>query len=72
MPASFIVFRLHTGVTYSKYMNLYTAVYNYCTSSRLHGSFENSALGSRSKLFRNTCSYLYLVDTNEPLQRALT
>ncbi|PFH53934.1 hypothetical protein AMATHDRAFT_53605 [Amanita thiersii Skay4041] len=27
--------KLHTGVTFSKYMSLYTASYNYCTSTRM-------------------------------------
>ncbi|CAE6458207.1 unnamed protein product [Rhizoctonia solani] len=38
----------HLQDSYPKYMHLYTAVYNYCTSSRIHSSSENSALGSRT------------------------
>lgn len=33
-----IMTRLNEGVSYSKYMNLYTVAYNYCTSSKMHGS----------------------------------
>ncbi|KDN34960.1 hypothetical protein RSAG8_12011, partial [Rhizoctonia solani AG-8 WAC10335] len=43
-----VMTRQHIQDSYPKYMHLYTAVYNYCTSSRIHSSFENSALGSRS------------------------
>ncbi|KAH8108737.1 Cullin-domain-containing protein [Phellopilus nigrolimitatus] len=35
-----IMTKLQTGVSYSKYMSLYTVSYNYCTSSRMHGSPE--------------------------------
>ncbi|KAG8931290.1 hypothetical protein FRC03_005689 [Tulasnella sp. 419] len=35
-----IMTRLNEGVSYSKYMNLYTVAYNYCTSSKMHGSME--------------------------------
>ena len=30
-----IMTKLHTGVSYSKYMGLYTVAYNYCTSSKM-------------------------------------
>jgi cullin 1 len=33
-----IMTKLQTGVSYSKYMSLYTVAYNYCTSSRMHNS----------------------------------
>ena len=33
-----IMTKLQTGVSYSKYMSLYTVSYNYCTSSRMHGN----------------------------------
>jgi len=37
------------GVSYSKYMNLYTVAYNYCVSSRMHGNIDASVgLGGRS------------------------
>ncbi|KAL7280169.1 hypothetical protein ACG7TL_006588 [Trametes sanguinea] len=33
-----IMTKLQTGVSYSKYMSLYTVAYNYCTSSKMHGT----------------------------------
>jgi hypothetical protein len=33
-----IMTKLHTGVSYTKYMNLYTVSYNYCTSSKMHSA----------------------------------
>jgi cullin 1 len=33
-----IMTKLHTGVSYTKYMNLYTVSYNYFTSSKMHSS----------------------------------
>lgn len=42
-----------SGVTYAKYMNLYTVAYNYCVSSRMHGNLDASVgLGGRSKWLR--------------------
>ncbi|GJJ13280.1 hypothetical protein Clacol_007531 [Clathrus columnatus] len=38
-----ILTKLHTGVSYSKYMSLYTVAYNYCTSSRMHGQPDQQA-----------------------------
>ncbi|KAF9046411.1 Cullin [Panaeolus papilionaceus] len=32
-----IMTKLQTGVSYSKYMSLYTVAYNYCTSSKMQG-----------------------------------
>ncbi|KAI5117366.1 hypothetical protein M0805_002479 [Coniferiporia weirii] len=44
-----IMTKLQTGVSYSKYMSLYTVSYNYCTSSRMHGNTEpGSGLSSRT------------------------
>lgn len=44
-----IMVKLQTGVSYSKYMSLYTVSYNYCTSSKMHGAGEQVGLGQRSK-----------------------
>ena len=45
-----IMTKLQTGVSYSKYMGLYTVAYNYCTSSRMHGAAEPAMTsGGRSK-----------------------
>lgn len=43
-----IMTKLQTGVSYSKYMSLYTVSYNYCTSSKMHNS-ESMTLGQRSE-----------------------
>ncbi|KAF8527458.1 Cullin-domain-containing protein [Hysterangium stoloniferum] len=43
-----IMTKLHTGVSYSKYMALYTVSYNYCTSSRMQGNMDQAALGGRT------------------------
>lgn len=45
-----IMTRLREGISYSKYMNLYTVAYNYCVSSRMHGNLDSSVgLGGRSE-----------------------
>jgi hypothetical protein len=44
-----IMTKLQTGVSYSKYMSLYTVSYNYCTSSKMHNSTDSSSLGQRSE-----------------------
>lgn len=48
-----IMTKLHTGVSYTKYMNLYTVSYNYCTSSKMHStsSHEQSVAGRSLFLF---------------------
>jgi hypothetical protein len=44
-----IMTKLQTGVSYSKYMSLYTVAYNYCTSSKMHGSATDpAAMANRS------------------------
>lgn len=43
-----IMTRFKEGVHYQKYMSLYTVAYNYCTSSRMHGSLDQSVLGGRT------------------------
>ncbi|KAE9403976.1 Cullin-domain-containing protein [Gymnopus androsaceus JB14] len=40
-----ILKKLQTGVSYSKYMSLYTVAYNYCTSSKIN---NNDALSNRT------------------------
>jgi len=52
-----IMTKLQTGVSYSKYMALYTVSYNYCTSSKMHGGGETLGMAGRSKFFLNprTC-----------------
>ncbi|KIM65778.1 hypothetical protein SCLCIDRAFT_1211764 [Scleroderma citrinum Foug A] len=47
-----IMTKLQTGVSYSKYMGLYTVAYNYCTSSRMHGAVDSN-LGSGSRTGAN-------------------
>jgi len=58
-----IMTKLQTGVSYSKYMSLYTVSYNYCTSSKMHGAGEQVGLGQRranlmgSDLYNNLIRY---------------
>jgi len=48
-----IMTKLQTGVSYSKYMSLYTVAYNYCTSSKMHGTNADSVgMANRSTFFR--------------------
>ncbi|KAG1745820.1 Cullin-domain-containing protein [Suillus paluster] len=47
-----IMTKLQTGVSYSKYMSLYTVAYNYCTSSRMH-STTGDAVGTGSRTGAN-------------------
>jgi cullin 1 len=46
-----IMTKLQTGVSYSKYMSLYTVVFNYCTSSKMHETTSDQVGmgGNRSK-----------------------
>jgi hypothetical protein len=53
-----IMTKLKTGVSYSKYMSLYTVAYNYCTSSKMHPSAgdHSAGAGNRSESSnRSTC-----------------
>ncbi|KAL5501399.1 CDC53_2 [Sanghuangporus vaninii] len=43
-----IMTKLQTGVSYSKYMSLYTVSYNYCTSSRMHRNLETGQTTART------------------------
>ncbi|KAG5732719.1 Cullin-1 [Termitomyces sp. T112] len=42
-----IMTKLHTGVSYSKYMSLYTVAYNYCTSAKIRTS-DSLGIGNRT------------------------
>ncbi|TIB72717.1 hypothetical protein E3Q23_03296 [Wallemia mellicola] len=60
-----IMTRLRDGMTYSKYMSLYTTSYNYCTSSRMHIGTEPLGTGRTaganlmgSDLYSNLIKYL--------------
>ncbi|RPD62795.1 Cullin-domain-containing protein [Lentinus tigrinus ALCF2SS1-6] len=75
-----IMTKLQTGVSYSKYMSLYTVSYNYCTSSKMHGTGEGGAVGHRtganlmgSDLYNNLIKYFVnhlktLRTASDPLQ----
>lgn len=59
-----IMTKLQTGVSYSKYMSLYTVAYNYCTSSKMHGTSDTVGMGNRtganlmgSDLYNNLIRY---------------
>ncbi|KAG1748664.1 Cullin-domain-containing protein [Suillus lakei] len=76
-----IMTKLQTGVSYSKYMSLYTVAYNYCTSSRMHSTTTDTVgQGSRtganlmgSDLYNNLIRYFIthlklLKDQSDSLQ----
>ncbi|KAG0704302.1 Cullin-domain-containing protein [Suillus ampliporus] len=76
-----IMTKLQTGVSYSKYMSLYTVAYNYCTSSRMHSTAGDTVgTGSRtganlmgSDLYNNLIRYFIthlklLKDQSDSLQ----
>jgi cullin 1 len=42
-----IMTRLEQGLSFAGYTSLYTTVYNYCTSTKMHGKL--GAAGDRSK-----------------------
>ncbi|OCH90897.1 Cullin-domain-containing protein [Obba rivulosa] len=59
-----IMTKLQTGMSYSKYMSLYTVAYNYCTSSKMHNAGDGPGLGHRtganlmgSDLYNNLIRY---------------
>ncbi|KAI9463803.1 Cullin-domain-containing protein [Russula earlei] len=79
-----IMTKLHTGVSYTKYMNLYTVSYNYCTSSKMHSttSSEQSVAGRSganlmgSDLYNSLVRYFvqhlrHLRDYSDTLQNEL-
>ncbi|KAN0127343.1 Cullin domain containing protein [Lactarius tabidus] len=75
-----IMTKLQTGVSYSKYMSLYTVAYNYCTSSKMpSNTSEQSAAGRSganlmgSDLYNNLIRYFvqhlrHLRDNSDSLQ----
>ncbi|KAI0301153.1 Cullin-domain-containing protein [Multifurca ochricompacta] len=79
-----IMTKLQTGVSYSKYMSLYTVAYNYCTSSKMptNTSSEQSVAGRSganlmgSDLYNNLIRYFvqhlrHLRDHSDTLQNEL-
>ena len=58
-----IMTKLQTGVSYSKYMSLYTVSYNYCTSSKMHSAGELT-LGQRSKWTPPLPAHRYYIHDN--------
>ncbi|KAJ7788438.1 Cullin family-domain-containing protein [Mycena olivaceomarginata] len=38
--------KLETGLSFAGYMSLYTTVYNYCTSTKMHGKLEGNRTGA--------------------------
>ncbi|KAJ7765141.1 ubiquitin-protein ligase [Mycena olivaceomarginata] len=41
-----IMTKLETGLSFAGYMSLYTTVYNYCTSTKMHGKLEGNRTGA--------------------------
>ncbi|KAF8827739.1 hypothetical protein HHX47_DHR4000303 [Lentinula edodes] len=73
-----IMTKLQTGVSYSKYMSLYTVAYNYCTSSKINNTSSDSGIGGLSNrtganlmgsdLYNHLIRYFVVHLKNLPLQ----
>ncbi|GBC10359.1 hypothetical protein RclHR1_09560013 [Rhizophagus clarus] len=67
-----IMNRLEEGLSYKRYMDLYTGIYNYCTSSRMNPGFASEPLaGPGSNLNNNRGANLMGSDLYQNLQRYL-
>ncbi|KAJ6578957.1 Cullin [Mycena sp. CBHHK59/15] len=71
-----IMMRLETGLSFVGYTSLYTTVYNYCTSTKMHGKLEGNRTGANlvgSDLYNKLTGYFGthfkpLVEKSESLQ----
>ncbi|KAF9975240.1 hypothetical protein BGZ73_001176 [Actinomortierella ambigua] len=54
-----IMIRLEEGMTYKRYMDVYTVIYNYCTNSK--GSQDQSSIQTRGASLGGRDLYLYLI-----------
>ncbi|KAF0477803.1 Cullin-domain-containing protein [Gigaspora margarita] len=67
-----IMNRLEEGLSYKRYMDLYTGIYNYCTSSRMNPGFTSEPLaGPGANLSNNRGANLMGSDLYQNLQRYL-
>jgi cullin 1 len=55
-----IMTKLQTGVSYSKYMSLYTVAYNYCTSSKMPSNTSEPSVAGRCLSLSSPSGYLVL------------
>ncbi|KAF9166185.1 hypothetical protein DFQ27_009054 [Actinomortierella ambigua] len=54
-----IMIRLEEGMTYKRYMDVYTVIYNYCTNSK--GSQDSTPIQTRGASLGGRDLYLYLI-----------
>ncbi|RIB03787.1 Cullin [Gigaspora rosea] len=67
-----IMNRLEEGLSYKRYMDLYTGIYNYCTSSRMNPGFTSEPLaGPGSNMSNNRGANLMGSDLYQNLQEYL-
>ncbi|KAJ7057195.1 Cullin [Mycena amicta] len=55
-----IMNKLHEGLSFAGYTSLYTTVYNYCTSTKMHGKLEGNRTGANlvgSDLYNKLTDY---------------
>jgi cullin 1 len=50
-----IMNNMEEGLSFTGYTNLYTTVYNYCTSTKMHGRLDG-----------NRCMFIYALDVLRP------
>ncbi|TFK69401.1 ubiquitin-protein ligase [Pluteus cervinus] len=58
-----IMTRLESGLSFSDYTSLYTTVYNYCTSTKMHGKLDGNRTGANlvgSDLYNKLTSYFMI------------